>query len=194
MKKTLLVTAFAMLCATPACLFAQNHGEAGVFGEYFRLQRLDANLGGVGGRFSVNVRKHFQLEGELSYLFRRGFVERFGNGIPSGFTSTRSSVRAINGLFGPKWQRSGAIRPFVTIKGGFLSTEFNPNQGPGPGFTSQINNLRRTNTAAVLYPGAGVAGFWGPIGLRFDVGDYIFFDGGHANHNLRMTFGPHFRF
>ncbi|HWK31921.1 MAG TPA: hypothetical protein VNR20_07510, partial [Terriglobales bacterium] len=47
----------------------QEHGQVGVFGEYFRFQGLDANLAGLGGRLSINVRNHLQLEGEMSYLF-----------------------------------------------------------------------------------------------------------------------------
>ena len=171
----------------------QEHGQVGVFGEYFRFQGLDANLAGLGGRLSINVRNHLQLEGEMSYLFRRGFTERFANGVPSGFSTSASSLRAINGLFGPKLNLNWPIRPFVTLKGGFIITEIK-GQSPGAGFTSQINNLRRGNTNGVLYPGGGLEAYLGPIGLRFDIGDEIFFNARHANHNLRMTFGPHIRF
>jgi hypothetical protein len=34
---------------------------------------------------------------------------------------------------------------------------------------------------------------WGAIGLRADVGDEIYFNNGTHN-NLRVTFGPTFRF
>jgi hypothetical protein len=44
-----------------------------------------------------------------------------------------------------------------------------------------------------MYPGAGVEGFWGPIGLRLEAGDEIYFDNGTRN-NLKVTFGPTFRF
>jgi len=33
----------------------------------------------------------------------------------------------------------------------------------------------------------------GPIGLRLDVGDEMYFNNG-AHHNLRVAFGPVFRF
>jgi hypothetical protein len=46
---------------------------------------------------------------------------------------------------------------------------------------------------AVLYPGGGLEGFLGPLGLRFDVGDEIYFNGG-AHHALRVAFGPVIRF
>jgi hypothetical protein len=36
-------------------------------------------------------------------------------------------------------------------------------------------------------------GHLGPIGLRLDVGDEIYFNSG-AHHNLSMAFGPYIRF
>ncbi|MEO6120459.1 MAG: hypothetical protein ABIP12_07210 [Terriglobales bacterium] len=182
-------------CVLPAT--AQNtddkeRGQVGVFGEFFRFEALDANLGGLGGRLSFNVHPNIQLEGEMSYLFRRGFAESFSNGI-APFTSTPSSLRAINGLFGPRYQWKRRWRPFVTLKGGFLNTEFS-DQSPGPGFTSQINNFRRASTVGTLYPGAGVEGSIGWMGLRFDIGDEIVFNQRRAHHNLRMTLGPFIRF
>jgi hypothetical protein len=38
-----------------------------------------------------------------------------------------------------------------------------------------------------------VEGFVGPVGLRLEVGDDIYFDNG-ARNNLRVTFGPTIRF
>ncbi len=169
----------------------RERGQIGVFGEFFRFQGIQANLGGLGARLSINVHKNIQLEGEMSYLFRRGFAENFSNGISS--SSTPSSLRAINALFGPKWQMNRRFKPFVTLKGGLLNTEFS-DQSPGPGFTSQINNFRTANTNGVLYPGAGLEGSIGWLGLRFDAGDEIVFNRRKANHNLRMTFGPFIRF
>ncbi len=46
---------------------------------------------------------------------------------------------------------------------------------------------------AVFYPGGGIEAYLGPVGLRLDVGDEIYFRGG-AHNNLRVTFGPHMRF
>jgi hypothetical protein len=45
----------------------------------------------------------------------------------------------------------------------------------------------------VLYWGGGLQGHLGPIGLRLDVGDEIYFNNG-SHHNLRVAFGPVFRF
>jgi hypothetical protein len=48
-------------------------------------------------------------------------------------------------------------------------------------------------TKVALYPGGGIEGFWGPFGLRLEGGDEIYFDNGTRN-NLKVTFGPAFRF
>lgn len=184
---------FALLLGSVASSFAAEHGEAGVYGEYLRFQGIKSNLVGVGGRLSFNVHQNIQLEAEMGYLFRRGFVETYSNGIPNSAGTTKSSVRALYGLFGPKLQLRGPIKPFVTVKGGFFNTEFN-GQSPGAGFISQINNLRANRLSAVLYPGGGIETFLGPVGLRLDVGDEIIFTSTKANHNLRITFGPHIRF
>lgn len=196
MKNTLCALTVALLLAGSALAQdndKQEHGQVGVFAEMFRFQRLHTNLGGLGGRLSLNVHKHLQLEAEMSYLFRRGFAESFTNGVPNNLTTSPSSLRAINGLFGPKLNLNWPVRPFVTLKGGFINTEIS-GQPPGAGFTSQINNLRRGNTSGVVYPGGGFEAFLGPIGLRFDIGDEIYFNARKANHNLRLTFGPHIRF
>jgi hypothetical protein len=44
-----------------------------------------------------------------------------------------------------------------------------------------------------VYPGGGIEAYLGPIGLRIDVGDEIYFQSG-AHNNLRLTFGPSIRF
>jgi hypothetical protein len=60
-------------------------------------------------------------------------------------------------------------------------------------FFSSVNGLRADNVNGVLYPGGGLQGHLGPIGLRLDVGDEIYFNHGTHN-NLRAAFGPVFRF
>ena len=39
----------------------------------------------------------------------------------------------------------------------------------------------------------GLEGHLGPVGLRLDVGDEIYFASG-THHNLRLAFGPYIRF
>jgi len=46
---------------------------------------------------------------------------------------------------------------------------------------------------AAIYPGAGVEASLGPVGLRLELGDEIYFNSGGHN-NLRITFGPIIRF
>jgi hypothetical protein len=95
-------------------------------------------------------------------------------------------------LFGPKFQTSGPARFFVTTKVGFVN--FSTSTGSIPaGFTGAVNGITEGNTKFAFYPGAGVEGFWGPVGLRLEAGDNIYFDNG-ARNNFRVTFGPQFRF
>jgi hypothetical protein len=44
-----------------------------------------------------------------------------------------------------------------------------------------------------LYPAGGLEASLGPVGLRFELGDDIYFNSG-AHNNLRITFGPILRF
>jgi len=60
-------------------------------------------------------------------------------------------------------------------------------------FTSSVENLRANNVSGALYPGGGLEATLGPVGLRLDVGDDIYFNSG-AHHNLRVSFGPIIRF
>jgi hypothetical protein len=198
MKRNLALSILTgCLLYVPVC-FAQDHGEVGVFADYFRLQATQRDLLGAGGRAAWNIHhgemvaKHsVALEAEITYDFERGFGEPFTRGIATSVVS--SNVRALHGLFGPKLQFGGSFRPFVTLKGGFLNIGFS-NASPATGFTSALADLRNNNNRnGVLYPGGGVEWFWGPIGLRLDAGDEIFFNNG-AHHNAKVTFGPHVRF
>jgi hypothetical protein len=48
-------------------------------------------------------------------------------------------------------------------------------------------------TYFAVYPGGGIEAFAGPIGLRAEIGDDIYFNSG-AHNNLRVTVGPQLRF
>ena len=138
--------------------------------------------------FTPNV----QLEAEIAYDFKRNFTSTFSNGVNTQLVNTR--LRPLTALFGPKFQAgtSGPFRAFVTGKLGFVNFSTS-NQNASAGFTSALGGVTSGNTQFAVYPGAGVEGFWGPFGLRLDVGDVIYFDGG-AQNNLRVTFGPQIRF
>jgi hypothetical protein len=156
-----------------------NHAEVGVFADYFRLSRTtpDINFVGLGGRAAFNVHPNVQLEAEMAYDFKRNFTSTFSNGINTQLVNTSS--RPLTALFGPKFQAgtSGPLRAFVTGKLGFVNFSTS-NQNASAGFTSALGGVTDGNTQFAVYPGAGVEGFWGPFGLRLDIGDVIYFDGG----------------
>jgi hypothetical protein len=170
-------------------IWAQNHGEVGIFADYFRLQSVQQNFGGVGGRVSFNVHPHIAVEADGSYDFERSRSQAITFG---GITNTsRSGFRITHGLFGAKWQlgKESPGRLFITAKAGFV--RFGTNNGPATfGNATSVSN---SQYRAALYPGGGAEFFLKFIGIRFDVGDEIYFDAG-ANHNLKVTAGPHIRF
>jgi hypothetical protein len=172
---------------------AQNHAEVGAFVDYFRLGETHTNFVGLGGRAGVNLAPHVQIEAEMAYDFNRVFTEGFTDTSGGTVTSQNSNVRVLHGLFGPKFQTTGPVRLFVTVKGGFANFRFDPTPASFSTFTSSVNNLRTNNVDAVFYPGGGVEAFLGPIGLRLEVGDELIFANG-ARSNWKVTFGPQLRF
>ncbi len=190
MKRFALVAVLTLLVSAPVA-FAQNHGEFGAFADYVRLANANnANFWGLGGRLGVNVAKHAQLEGDISYDFGKAITT--GSITNGALTVTRNNLRLLHGLFGLKVGTSGPVRVFVVAQGGFFNTSVS-NRSTLNGFTGAVNSLTTSNTDGAFYPGAGIEGFLGPIGLRLDVGDLMYFDNG-AHNNLRVTFGPQIRF
>jgi hypothetical protein len=190
--------AVILVClAAPSWMVAQstyNHGEVGVFADYFRLSPTtpDINFVGLGGRVAINVSPFVALEAEMNYDFTRNFTSTFSNGVSTQLVQTR--FRPLTALFGPKFQfgGSGPFRAFVTGKVGLINFT-STNQGAVAGFQGALGGITTGDTRVAFYPGAGVEGFWGPFGLRLDVGDEIYLDRGTQN-NLKVEFGPHFRF
>jgi hypothetical protein len=195
MQRSLILVLFGCLLAAPS-LFAQNsenHVEVGVFVDYFNLSRTSPHINfvGVGGRAAFNVRSNVQIEAEMAYDFKRNFTTTFSDGVTSELVSSR--LRTLHALFGPKFGTSGGpVRLFGTFKAGLINFSVS-DQNAGGGFQSALSDVTTGNTAAAIYPGVGVEGFFGPIGLRADVGDEIYFKNGTHN-NLRVTFGPTLRF
>lgn len=194
MKRCLGLLIASLFLSVPMVM-AQNsdHVEVGVFVDYFRLSNNAApvsNFFGVGGRAAFNFNSSVQLEAEMAYDFKRNYTSTFSNGITT--TTVNSNFRTLHGFFGPKLQTgSGAFRIFVTGKVGFDNFSIN-NQNAQSGFVNTVG-LTSGATYFAIYPGGGVEAFAGPIGLRAEIGDDIYFNGG-AHNNLRITFGPQLRF
>jgi hypothetical protein len=169
-----------------------DHINLGVYGEFFQMDQTSIYLGGVGGRFTVNLTPHIQLDAEAGYDFSRVFTEAFNNG--GGVQVSHTNLRKLDGLFGPKLlTNKGPVRLFLTAKGGAVAFGLDHRPATFETFTSSVEDLRADNVIAVFYPGAGLEAFWGPIGLRLDVGDEIYF-ANRTHNNLRVTFGPTIRF
>jgi len=190
----LFIGSLSFLAAAPMVM-AQNHSdhvEVGAFAEYFRLSDAEParNFIGLGGRAAFNVHRDVQLEAEMAYDFKRSYTSIFTNGEITEPVNTQ--FRTLHGFFGPKFQTgSGPFRVFVTGKVGFDNFSID-NQNAPAGFTNTVG-LTNGKTDFALYPGGGFEAFAGPIGIRAEVGDDIYFDHG-AHNNLKVSFGPQLRF
>ena len=185
----MLIAVGAFVCA-PA-LRAQDHGEIGVYGEMFRASASSLNLYGVGGRIGLNVHPNVALEAEGSYDFSQSNTQSVSD-ISGNTTLFRSDLRATHFAFGPKFQlgTNSPVRAFLFAKGGFV--RFGVTPGPVT-FGNLPTSLQNTDLNGVFYPGGGLEFFLGPIGIRVDAGDEIYFDRG-AQNNLKVSIGPTIRF
>lgn len=196
MKRYLGVLITAVFFAAPMLVAQEagsmDHVELGAFVNYFRFADPGPtrNYIGLGGRAAFGIRPSVQLEAEMAYDFKRDYTNTYSNGVST--SAVTSQLRTLHGFFGPKFQTgSGAFRAFLTGKVGF--DNFNVTGANVPsGFTNSVG-LTSGATYFALYPGGGIEAFAGPIGIRLEVGDDIFFHGG-AHNNLRASIGPQFRF
>lgn len=173
--------------------YSADHVNIGVFGNFFRLNDGNINFTGLGARFGVNANPYVQVEFESAYDFRQEFGEVTQNG-EGGPTIVNSNVKVLHFMVGPKFQTNrGPVRLFLTAKGGFINFSFNNAPANFNTVGNTFANLRTSNVMATFVPGVGGEAFWGPIGLRLDVGDEIYFNSG-AHNNLRIAFGPTIRF
>jgi hypothetical protein len=192
MKQVALLFLLAGVCIPLAS--AQDHFQAGVYADFLRMSQTSNNLAGVGARVGHKAFPHVILEGEMSYDFAQAFTEGFTNTSNGNISFQRTNLRVLHGLFGLKVEGGhGFLRPFVTVKGGFTNFRLDPRPVTAATFISSVENLRAKDVSGVLYPGAGVEGHLGPVGLRLDAGDEIYFNSG-TRHNLRVAFGPFVRF
>ena len=195
MKRLVFLVILSCGLALPSVARAQSydHAEVGIFADYLNLSRTDPHINfvGVGGRAAFNVRPSVQLEAEMSYDFKRGYASTFSNGVTTQLVNT--NLRPLTALFGPKFQTgSGPFRAYATGKVGFVNFSVS-DQNPPAAFVGALGAVNNGDTQFALYPGAGVEGFWGPFGMRLELGDEIYFDNG-ARNNLKVTVGPVIRF
>jgi hypothetical protein len=194
MRKAGLVLVICFFFGTSS-LFAQKRLEAGVFLDYLDVSQTSTNNFGLGGRFGYRIHHDVMLEGELAYDYGINFGEAYRSIVSGNIAAIENtSLGVTHGLFGPKLQPSGGgLRPFVTLKGGFMDFQLSPGLLPLSNVVSTLLGLRTSNWNAAIYPAAGVEAVIGPVGLRFEVGDEVYFNNG-AHNNLRLTFGPIVRF
>ena len=166
----------------------------GAYADYFRSNQTGTNMAGLGGRVGFRVFPHVKLEGEVAYDFNQVFTEGFTNTSGGAVFFQNTGTQTLHGLFGPKLELGHSMfRPFLEVKGGFVNYFFDARNATVDTFVSSIGNLRAQNMNAALMPGGGLEGRLGPVGLRLDVGDEMYFNHG-THHNLKVMFGPFVRF
>ena len=189
-----LIVTVGGICSSPPTV-AQSRAEVGVFIDYLGVSQTSTNNVGMGGRFGYRIRPKLILEGEIAYDYGINFQEAFRNVVNGNMAAIEStSIGVTHGLFGPTLQRAtGGFRPFVTLKGGLVDFRLSPSLIPLNGAESAILGLRTSSLNAAVYPAGGVEVSLGPLGLRFELGDEVYFNSG-AHQDLRFTFGPILRF
>jgi len=135
------------------------------------------------------------VEGELAYDYGVNFREVYSNIANGNVTAIeQTSIGVTQGVFGPKLEPAhGHLRPFVTLKGGFIDFRLSPSLIPYSSVLSALLGIRTSHLNAALYPAGGAEATLGPLGLRLEFGDLIYFNDGEHN-NLRITFGHILRF
>jgi hypothetical protein len=203
MKRIATIFGLSLFLALPSWMMAQehpsaigqNHGEVGAYFDYFRWAPAHSatNFVGVGGRLSFNFHPNVALEAEMSYDFARDYTTTTNNSVNS--TVVRSGLRPLTGLFGPRFQvgTGGPVRAFVTGKVGFVNfSTTNSGVVSGTTFSNAVSSVGGNSTHFAMYPGGGLEGFIGPLGLRLEAGDEVYLNNGVYN-NLKVTFGPELR-
>jgi hypothetical protein len=190
MKRSIRLAIVSILVAVPSWLLAQerggdyNHASVGIFADYLSFSPTTPNINfvGFGARTAFNVGHHTQIEAEMAYDFQRSFTTNCSGNCVPGVTFVTTRIRPLTGLFGPKFETPGKIKFFESSAPVTLGN-----------FSNAVSGVGGPGTHLALYPGAGFEGFWGAFGLRLEAGDEIYLNNG-TFHNLRVTFGPQFRF
>jgi hypothetical protein len=184
-----------LLCVNFSQAHAQSRMEAGLFLDYLDVSQTQTPNFGLGGRFGYRMHRNVMAEGELNYDYGVNFNELYVDIANERVAAIgRTSIGVTNGLFGAMLEPDHPhFRPFVTLKGGFIDFRLSPSLAPYSGLVSSVLGIRTSNVNAALYPGAGAEASLGPVGLRLEFGDLVYFNDGGRN-NLRITFGPIVRF
>jgi hypothetical protein len=195
MGKVALAIAALLLWRSSSSLHAQSRAEAGLILDYLSVSQTNTDNFGLGGRFGYRIHRNVMMEGEVAYGYGVNFQDVYDNVTNGDVTAIeRTSIGVTDGLFGPMLQPAhGHLRPFVTLKGGFIDFRLSPSLLPYSSVASSVLGIRTSSFNAALYPGGGVEATLGPVGLRLEFGDAIYFNGS-AHNNLRITLGPIIRF
>jgi hypothetical protein len=187
----LLLSSAILSCASRA----QSKMEVGLFLDAVSISQTGTTNLGLGARFGYRVQGAVMLEGELAYDYGLNFHEAYRDLSTGNIVAIENtSVGLTHGLIGPTVQpRHGHLRPFATLKAGFIDFRLSGSLLPYSGVVSSVLGLRTSSVNAALYPGGGVEASLGPVGLRLEFGDELYFNRG-AHNNLRITFGPILRF
>ena len=193
--KLALIGLALFLIGSSSLAFAQKRVEVGVFLDHLNVSQTSTNNFGVGGRFGYRLHRKLMMEGELPYDYGINFDEVFRDLANGNITAIgRTSIGVTHGLFGPKLEwSSGGFRPFLSFKAGFVDFRLSPSLVPYSNVVSALTGIRTSNLNVAIYPAGGLEAVLGPLGLRLELGDEIYFNNG-AHSNLRITFGPTLRF
>ena len=194
MRRLAVLLAFAAVAVPGAFAQENDNIQVGVFADYFRLSQTNTNFAGLGGRLTLTAYRGLKLEAETAYDFNQVFTEGFTNTSTGTVTLQRSNLRVLHGMVGPKVEIGHSwVHPFITVKGGAVNFQFDSRPATFATFASSVQGLRANSVSGVLYPGGGLEGHIGPVGLRLDFGDEIYFNNG-THHDLRLAVGPFIRF
>ena len=190
-KKAALAIGVLLFGAGSLIAHAQKRVEAGLFIDYLGISQTQTNNVGIGGRVGFRAHRHVMAEGEFAYDYGVNFKEVYTDIANDRVTAIeKTSIGVTEGLFGPTLEPArGYLRPFVTLKGGFVDFRLSPSLIPYSGLVSRALGIRDSNLNGAVYPAVGVSPSLGPVGLRLEFGDLIYFNEG-AHNNLRITFGP----
>ena len=128
----------------------------------------------------------------MTYDFAQNFTSTSAGTVLST-TVVRSNLTLLHGLFGPKFSLgTDHARFFGTVQGGFIRFGV-ANGSTSNSFSNSISGFGDSSTNGAIYPGVGGEFYVGPIGIRVDAGDFIYWNAGGHN-NLVIKFGPQIKF